>query len=916
MTDSVGIIIFGIIVLVLINHINNKLRIMKIGFNEQIRILTERIKKLESENFQYDTTSQVDDQNVLPLSTPLPAHMAPTIDSDTPVKRPSPIETSVSTHPASTSYEAPAPKYQLLPPSKPEQILATLKQYITDYFNTGNTLVKIGLVILFFGVSFLIKFAAEQGILPIEIRLTAAALGGVGLLLLGWRLRLIKTEYALAIQGGGIGILFITTFTSLKLYSLIPTPLAFVIFVGLSAVTAWLAVVQNSKSLAVLGLVGGFLAPILVSSDQGNHVVLLSYYTLLNCGIFAIAWFKSWRMLNLLGFAFTYVISAAWGFLSYQSEMFWTVEPFLLIFFAIYVTVPILFAQKQQTNLKGYVDATLVFGNPILAFVLQTKLVHTFEYASAISALCASLFYLTLARGLFLKNKPHNKLLVEAFTALGVIFATITIPLAFNGQLTAAVWAVEAAGIYWISIKQDRMLARLFSSALLFAAGFIFITDYETVSFGPPILNSFYLGCIMVAASSLVTSYLADSNKNKLFKNEHVLIPIFFIFGNLWWIIGGYLELEYYLPAWWYASSAPTLQLADFPAMYTKNLSTAYVSGGLLLCSILGRKLNWHYLTKISFTGIAFMAFLFLRIFFENTHPFAYGGYIVWPMTFACYYYVLKKNEEAPDTQNIFFRYGHASALWLFVLVGTWEMGWTVSQFTQNETAWAIASSAFVPLSISALILLKSKKIPWPVAAYYNDYVLLGLSPIIGLTWVWVLFSTFYSSGNSQPLIYIPIVNPLEAVQTLFMFILPLWLFELRKIKTIEKTHIWIALAGTYFLWLNGVLLRAIHHFAGIPFDISSLLSSPLVQMSLSIYWSIIGIVLMFWASKKTNRWLWLSGGGLMGIVVIKLFLIDLANSGTIERIISFITVGVILLLVGYFYPIPPKRPDSNNSSQ
>lgn len=911
---------FGIIGLILINHINNKIRIMKIGFNEQIRILTERIKKLEGENFQYDTASQIDEQNVLPLSAPSPSHVVSTSEPDQATTIQATVESGstlpASSSPASEPSEAPQKKYQLLPPSKPEQIIAALKQSVIDYFNTGNTLVKVGLIILFFGVSFLVKFAAAQGFFPIELRLTAAALGGVSLILLGWRLRHRKTGYALAVQGGGIGILFITTFASLKLYSLIPTPLAFIIFIGLSTFTAWLAVTQNSKSLAVLGLVGGFIAPILVSSGQGNHVVLLSYYTLLNCGIFAIAWFKSWRILNVLGFAFTYVISTAWGVLSYQSELFWTVEPFLLTFFAIYVAIPILFAKRQPSNLKGYVDGTLVFGNPIIAFVLQTELVHTFEYASAISALCASLFYLALARCLFLRKDSHFKLLVEAFTALGVIFATITIPLAFNGQLTAAIWAVEAAGIYWISVTQNNVLARLFSSALLFAAGFIFITDYQTISFGPPVLNSFYLGCIMIAGSSLVTSYLADTNRKKLFEKEQALIPILFIFGNLWWIIGGYLEIEYYLPAWWYASSTPTLPLAVFPAMYVKNLSTAFVSAGLLLCSIFGRKLNWHYLTKISFTGIAFMAFLFLRIFFENTHPFAYAGYIVWPVAFACYYYVLKKNEDTPEAHTAFIKYGHASALWLLVLVGAWEMEWTVSQFTQGGTAWAIASSAFVPLSISALILMKSKKIPWPVVAYYNNYVFLGLSPVLALTWIWALFSTFYFSGNSQPLMYIPIANPLEAAQLFFMIILPIWLFELQKIKHIDKTHIWIALAGTYFLWLNGVLLRAIHHFTGITFTISSLLSSPLVQMSLSIYWSIIGIALMFWASKKTSRWIWLSGGGLMGIVVVKLFLIDLVNSGTIERIVSFISVGVILLFVGYFSPIPPRKSVCEDSSQ
>lgn len=915
MTFSAVIIICGIIGLILVNHVNNKLRIMRIGFNEQIRILTERIDQLESENFQFGTENQTDASLASAQPKILSENNTSTIDSTIPFESPAEVDIDTKTeadpttpeipHAIASNCEVPSPKYQIIPPSKPEQVMTELAQSIVTYFKTGNSVVKIGLVILFFGVSFLVKFAAEQGYLPIELRLAAAALGGIALTQLGWRLRLKKPDYALAVQGGGIGILFITTFASLKLYSLIPTPLAFLLFVGLAAFTAWLAIIQNSKSLAAFGIIGGFAAPILVSTGQGNHLVLLSYYALLNCGIFAIAWFKSWRILNLLGFIFTYIISAAWGYLSYQSHLFWTVEPFLLIFFLIYVAIPIKFAQRQKTNLKGYVDGTLVFGNAIMAFALQVKLVHTFEYASAFSALIASLFYLSLARYLFQKKNSNFKLLVEAFFALGTIFATITIPLACNGQLTAAVWAVEAAGIYWISLKQDRLLARIFSSLLLFASGFIFITDYQAISFGPPFLNSFYLGCIMVAASSLVISFLGFKFSNKLSKDEHPLIPIFFVLGNLWWIIGGYIEIEYYLPAWWNASSP---DITDFPAMCAKNLSTAYVCAGLFLCSILGRKLNWHYLTKISFASIAFMAALALRIFTDNIHPFAYAGYLVWPLAFISYYYILKNNEDLPHIQNNFFKYGHAGALWLLAAIGSGELGWITSQFALNGTAWETASYALVPISLSALILLKSDKISWPIKKYYDDYLLLGVSPILAFTWMWVFFSTLYSTGNATPLLYIPIINPLEAVQAFFMILLPIWLFKIKKIKHIEKMHIAIVLAGTYFLWLNGVLMRAIHQFAGVPFDINSLFSSPLVQMSVSMYWSIIGIALMIVASKKIHRLLWLSGGALMGIVVIKLFLIDLSNSGTIERIVSFISVGIILLLVGYFSPIPPKR--------
>jgi len=63
----------------------------------------------------------------------------------------------------------------------------------------------------------------------------------------------------------------------------------------------------------------------------------------------------------------------------------------------------------------------------------------------------------------------------------------------------------------------------------------------------------------------------------------------------------------------------------------------------------------------------------------------------------------------------------------------------------------------------------------------------------------------------------------------------------------------------------------------------------------------------MILGARTRRRPLWLIGAGFMALVVIKLFLVDLGNTGTLERIISFIGIGALLLLVGYLAPVPPK---------
>jgi uncharacterized membrane protein len=108
------------------------------------------------------------------------------------------------------------------------------------------------------------------------------------------------------------------------------------------------------------------------------------------------------------------------------------------------------------------------------------------------------------------------------------------------------------------------------------------------------------------------------------------------------------------------------------------------------------------------------------------------------------------------------------------------------------------------------------------------------------------------------------------------------------------------------FLWLNGVLLRSLHHWAGVPFDFEAMMRSMTVQAAFSIFWSVLALCTMLTATRLRLRALWLAGAVLMAVVVVKLFFVDLSNVGGIQRIVSFIGVGLLMLVIGYVSPVPP----------
>jgi uncharacterized membrane protein len=117
-----------------------------------------------------------------------------------------------------------------------------------------------------------------------------------------------------------------------------------------------------------------------------------------------------------------------------------------------------------------------------------------------------------------------------------------------------------------------------------------------------------------------------------------------------------------------------------------------------------------------------------------------------------------------------------------------------------------------------------------------------------------------------------------------------------------------VALALLGFVILNTIWLRIAHHMIGVPWTGTAMLDSFVVQMGIAILWTLLALGLMLYAHRRSNRVMWLAGAGLLGLVVIKLLVVDLSNEGGAVRIVTFMVVGILMLVVGYFAPLPPKN--------
>jgi len=861
----------------------------------------------------------------------------------------------------------------------------------------GNTVLRVGVVLLFLGLAFLLRYATEGMVVPIELRYAGVAAAAIGLLGLGWWLRLRNSNYGLMLQGAGIAVLYLTVFAAMRLHPLIDPGAAFGLLVAVTVFSAILAITQDALGLACAAALGGFAAPILVSTGAGSHVALFSYFALLNAGILAIAWFKAWRPLNVIGFVGTFGIGFAWGARAYTPELLWSTEPFLILFFAMYLAIGLLYARRKlmatgegdglgaQLRQGDYVDGTLLFGPPLVGFGLQFALVQHLDFGAAFSALSLGIIYMVLAR---LLSGGRASLLGETCLALGVIFASLAIPLGLDARWTAAAWAVEGAGIFWLGLRQHRPVARAFALLLQLGSLLAFLSELrdgqDTLLQGPPLgalllgaalLFSFYqlhkaapeqtrrwerlgapglavlgLGCAYLLAPLLFSTQgsivgWAVAGLATLWAGQRIGSPVVVRCGVVVQVLAGALfaldpvdnawtpliiALAAMLGAWrlprgrlsagllawgvaWWALAViiEVWRLAPVALHAALLLLAAALSG--VIWTALALRLRWVALGIASTLLMPAAGLVLWGAWTEYYHPAAQFGWLAWLAVFVVHFISLRR--LAAVVPGKVLSAAHVLGCWMLLGVLALELRYGLLVLSSEYNAWRWLGWAILP-SLYLVLAAAPRSWPWPVSAYPREYRVLAAPPLAVLMLGWFWLANIFSDGTAKPLPYVPLLNPLDLGLLFALLGIYLWSRGVAPERGPRVELIAQGVAGiSLFAFFTALVMRTAHHWGGVPFHLDALLASMLVQAGLSIVWTLIALGLMIGGHLRHRREVWLIGAALIAVVVAKLFFVELSNRGGLARIVSFIGVGGLLLVVGYFAPLPPKRVETEGAS-
>ena len=759
-----------------------------------------------------------------------------------------------------------------------------LLRVVKRWFTVGNVPVKIGVLVALAGVAALLKYASDQGLLQLPVALRLSAVAAAALLALGfaWRRREGNRVFALSVQGGAIGTLLLVVFASSRLYGLVDAGPAFALSVVLVAGAALLAVLQNAQALAAFALLAGFLAPVWLSTGGGNHVALFSYYALVNAAVVAIAWFRSWRLLNLLGFASTFGIGSLWGASAYVPEKYASTQPFLALFFAFYLVVPLLFARRRPAGRRDLVDGCLVFGTPLVAFSLQAALLEGQRMPLAFCALGLAVLYAMLARALL--RRSGYELLAQSWAVLAVGFATLAVPLCLSARATASVFALEGAGLVWLGLRRQRWLPQASGVALQLLAALALLPGLDNAHGDlRAVSNPTAMGMFLLALGGWASAWAARAH------GRTVPAALFFLWGTAWWAGDCAHEIARF--------AAPALR-ADLA------LVLAGATGWL--AAEVHRRRPAALLAQTLLAAVVLAAPVLFWQSERHQHPLGGSfGALAWLM-----FGLLGLRGLACLRLDAGRSAGAAQLAWwlLWALLASLEGRWVALEASLGQ-GWEVALAALPWLVLIALALWRWDWLALPrdaaVAAPMRTPVSWSGFAVAAAIWLAMLKRPL----SPAPLPWLPLLNPGELVQLATLGLGAAWLGSRHAGALLPRWRPAL-LAGGGFLLLSASTLRCVHYWGGIGWT-PGLLSSALAQTSLTVAWSVLGVLGWVLGSRRGQRGLWLAGAVLMGVVLAKLVLVDRTHLGNLAGIVSFIAYGVLCMIVGYLAPAPPRAGDN-----
>jgi len=378
-----------------------------------------------------------------------------------------------------------------MPPVSPPHFAAEAPATDLESRIGSHWLNRIGISAVLIGVSYFLKFAFDNNWIGPTGRVSIGLLAGIAVIV--WSESFRNRGYKIfsySLKAVGVGVLYLSLWAAFQMYGLIPSSIAFLAMVIVTASTATLAIKQDAEILAAIALTGGFATPLLLSTGQNREIQLFSYVALLGSASVALVAVRPWRRLLVLSYAGTLVLYIAWYAEYYRRNEFGVTFFFATIFFAIFAVAPLVSKTPEGAVSLPYLPGIITFVNTGVYFLQAYAMVEQVDkLAMAWFALALAAVHIGLSRIISRREPANAEALRLLHLALAVALITIAIPIRLDGHWITVGWLVEAGVLLWVA---DRISAGFlhYLAATALALGVVRLLAFDDFTVDTLLVNS------------------------------------------------------------------------------------------------------------------------------------------------------------------------------------------------------------------------------------------------------------------------------------------------------------------------------------------------------------------------------------------------------------------------------------------
>lgn len=423
-----------------------------------------------------------------------------------------------------------------------------IKSNLENFIGT-NLINKIGILILIFGVIIGSKYAIDNNLISPMARVIIGYLISFGLMGFALKLKAKYENFSAVLLSGSLSLLYFLSFISYDFYQFIPQTAAFGLMFLFTIFAVLASLNYNKQVIALIGLVGSYAIPFLLSNDSENVLFLFSYVTIVNIGILFISFKKYWKPLFYSAFVFTWLIFTAWLFSDYSNLYFTEAILFASIFFLTFYTTFIAYKTiKKEAFAK--IDVVFILMNSFVFFsvgyfILDQK-DSTTQYLG-LFAIANAMVHFVVSKVFFKRENTDKKIFYLAI-GLVFIFITMAIPIQLNGNWVTLLWSLEAALLFWLGRSKNIRIYEIISYPLIILSSLSLWQDWTSSSYFyqefKPFFNPIFLTAIISSLAFGFINYIhftkqiSETVTSKVSKIFHYLLPfillitVYFTFAN------------------------------------------------------------------------------------------------------------------------------------------------------------------------------------------------------------------------------------------------------------------------------------------------------------------------------------------------------------------------------------------------